>query len=190
MSTHTWVKDPGAEAMWDSWQDAHRPNIELAFKLLPKVESVYEVGCGAGANLRMLREKFPKFRLGGSEPHDKLREFAAEHLGLCVDEAELPWTPKGWDVFVTCYVMAYVEPLVIEETFRRAASRYFIVLEPTAWAIPFVKPSMYRQGSKKLPLYAHDFLSIFKRTGWRVMWRWPIVPHYQGLNNLIIVEHN
>ena len=187
MSTHTWVQGAGAQAMWDSWQAAHRPNVELAFRLLPKVESVYEVGCGSGPNLRLLREKFPHMRLGGSEPHDALREFAAEHLGLAIDSDELPHTPSGWDVLLTCFTMAYVTAEKAAETFQRAQHRYAVILEPGAYMVPFAHPAMYRR-EKKLPLYAHDYPNILKNAGWYIIWRWPIVPHHQGLNHLIVAE--
>ena len=124
MSQHidflTWWREThqsqsSAEQMWESWQAPHRAMILVALSCLPDVISLYEVGCGSGPNLRLLQKHRHWLALGGSEPCPGMAVFASEQLGILIDQTALPDGPTTtWDVILSCYTMAYLDPEALQ----------------------------------------------------------------------------
>jgi len=194
--TEWWQKthdqDSSAEKMWDAWQQPHRSLIITALQVLDRpIESVYEIGCGSGPNLRYLRDKYPgALRLGGNEPVDAMRAWAAERLAINIDPEPFPMKPAGrWDVVFSCYALAYVTPpqLLAGLAAMHGATSTIILAEPSAEVAPYGPWGMYSiRGA--LPAWAHNYTAALKATGWLPTWRWPVIPHVDGLNTVLIAE--
>lgn len=183
--TEFWVDQTrDAAAMWDSWKDPHRGQVLQAIRLLD-VGTVYEIGCGSGPNLRLLRDYFPKLYLAGSEPNKGLREHCQKYFPC--DDLTLPVVSmKSYDCVLSMYTLAYVADAgVVLESLLDAGNKHLILIEPTAGFYPFEKPGLYN--GHAMTSYAHDYKELAQEAGWNIEWRWPIVPHYQGLNCVLIL---
>lgn len=168
--------------MWESWEAPHRIMVPLALKLLQPVTSVYELGCGSGPNLRLLKELMPELPIGGSEPSPGLAGWASEHLGVHIDQTTLPGVPSDpWDVYLSCYALAYVDPEDVLTTLRGLDGRALVLMEPNG------DGSLVSLGYG-IPEWHHDYLALLAESGWRMKWRWPLLPPVQGLNAVIIAE--
>lgn len=194
MDLTQWWKDHQDTArpqrMWDAWQQPHRQMVEVALHCLPLVESVYEVGCGSGPNLRRLRAMFPSaLRLGGSEPCESLAAWASEHLGIPIAQTALPDVPSGpWDVVLSVYTMAYCEPDTVAAVLDKlqGVAKYLVLLEPTADCPPFGAAGLYVRAPGGLPEWAHDYPDL-AGPGWTTLWKWPLLPPTDGCNALTIL---
>jgi trans-aconitate methyltransferase len=181
--------------MWSKWQDEHRVMGLMALKLLQPVTSVYELGCGSGPNLRLLKEYWPvPLVLGGSEPSPGLAAWASEHLGIHIDQSALPEVPEdSWDVVLTCYALAYVEPEDVLATFAALKARAMVILEPNGavQGAPAGLMQMTDGGNPVgVPEWHHDYPSLLAETGWRMTWRWPMTKRVHGLNAVLIAERS
>jgi hypothetical protein len=188
--TEFWVEGArDAEKMWQSHEDKHRAQILTALSCVPPFKSVYEIGCGAGPNLRRIIHARPGVIVGGSEPNESLAAWASEHLGVPIEREQMPWLPVStWDVTISCYAMAYVDAEIVKVILRNVRSRNFIILEPTAGVTPFGNPELYQSHDKALPFYVHDYATLAESAGWRTLWRWPLYPHHMGLNVVLTLE--
>ena len=164
--------------MWESWEMPHRRSLCMAMYALHP-ESVYELGCGAGPNLRLLQTVAPDLRIGGSDPVEGYQTFASQALGVPIDGDELPDVPRtGWDVVVTCYVLAYLPSSVVVETLQRlhqSEARALVLMEPMTTA---TAPGTV----------CHPYRLFLKETGWAVTWGWPVLPSPDGLDTCLIAE--
>ena len=189
--TDTYRAKDSAQRMWDSWQAPHRDMLHVAMHCIPSVESVYEIGCGAGPNLRRLQKDHCEvLRLGGSEPANGLRAWASEHLGIPIDNLTLPDVPEStWDCVLSCYALAYCEPSIAQQTLERlrAVTKHLILMEPNADVSPYRGPGVYSRGGS-LPEFVHDYPYLLRDTGWNMVWRWPMLPPTDGLNAVIVAE--
>ena len=195
--TKWWVEraDPQSVAahMWAKWQDEHRVMGLTALRLLSPVTSVYELGCGSGPNLRLLKEYWPvPLVLGGSEPSPGLAAWASEHLGIHIDQLALPGVPEDpWDVILTCYALAYVEPEDVLATFAALKARALVILEPNGaiQGAPAGLMQMTEDGHPVgVPEWHHDYPALLAESGWRMTWRWPMSRRVHGLNAVLIAE--
>jgi len=177
-----------AQTMWESWKAPHRIMVPLALKMLSSVESVYELGCGSGPNLRLLKEIQPGLSIGGSEPSPGLAGWASEHLGVHIDQLTLPEVPSDrWDVYLSCYALAYVDPEDVLTTLRALDGRALVLMEPQGEG-ELVQLQTEDGASYGLPEWHHDYLALLPESGWRMTWRWPVLPPVQGLNAVLIAE--
>jgi SAM-dependent methyltransferase len=175
------------QKMWDSWQAEHRQSVIQAIARLD-VHSVYEIGCGAGPNLRLLRERYPKMLLAGGELSRRHQEFANQHFP--VDNLQLPVLPPllgKFDCVLSMYAMAYIEdvPAVLRGLYEQGV-KYMVIVEPSSRAFPFWDSGFYE--GHAMGCYVHDYKTLAEQAGWRVLWRWPITPHIQGLNVCMVLE--
>ena len=185
--TQFWLDRPhDAQKMWDSYRDPHRQQLLVALSLLGYVDTLHELGCGSGPNLRLVREVFPKIQLFGSEPNAELREFAERNF--LVTASQLPDVDvSSCDVVLSMYTLAYVKDAkVVLEKLWDNANRLLVLIEPMAGIDPFEKPGLYQ--GHAMPSYVHDYVGLAETIGWRVLWRWPIIPHHQGLNCVLILS--
>lgn len=177
-----------AQTMWDSAGMPHRDHLVGAVGLLQPVTSLYEVGCGSGPNLRRLRTAYPDLRLGGSEPCDGLATWVEEHLGIHPDRTVLPTSPgSGWDVIVSCYVLAYLDEPTVAQALRalhQTRPRALIVVEPDG-GFGLGQWVNRETGEMFQPVWVHDYLKLLSVTGWAVEWRWPF-PRVESIRSLIV----
>lgn len=167
------------QGMWDSWKDPHRGQVLLAVQMLPKIKTLHEIGCGSGPNLRLLREYFPHLTLSGSEPRPDFREFAQREFPEVTDITLPSVPPLKVDAVLSVYTLAYVEDAA--KVLADIHSRYLVLIEPTADVFPYQDAGMYIN-EKVMPCWVHDYPTLAAQAGWTTLWRWPILPHYQGLN--------
>lgn len=179
--------------MWNKWQDSHRVTAMMALRLLEPVSSVYELGCGSGPNLRLLKEYWPvPLKLGGSEPSPGLASWASEHLGVHIDQTALPEVPADdWDVVLTCYALAYVEPEDVLTALSALKARALVIAEPNGnvMGAPAGLMQIVEGGQPVgVPEWHHDYPVLLEASGWRLTWRWPLVTKVHGLNAVLIAE--
>ncbi len=185
--TQFWIEKPhDAKKMWDSYKDPHRQQILVALSLLRYVDTLHEIGCGSGPNLRLIRETFPKIQLFGSEPNTELREFAEREF--LVTPSQLPDVDvESCDIVLSMYTLAYVKDSGdVLRKIRQNNNRLAVLIEPMAGIYPFDEPGLYQ--GHAMPSYVHDYAKLGIDAGWNILWRWPIVPHYQGLNCVLILN--
>jgi hypothetical protein len=185
--TQYWVEtqhDP--QRMWDSWRDPQREHVIQTVSRLD-IHSLYEIGCGAGPNLRLLRERYPKMLLAGGELSRIHQEFANQHFP--VDNLQLPFLRdlSTFDCVLSMYTLAYVEEAgQVLDGLHKQGVKYLILIEPSANAYPFWTPGFYE--GHAMGSFVHDYKVLAEQAGWRVLWRWPITPHIQGLNVCMVLE--
>ena len=183
--TEFWVDQPrDAVKMWDSWKDPHRGQVLQAIRLLD-IGTLYEIGCGSGPNLRLLRDYFSKMYLAGSEPNQSLRDHCRKYFPC--DDLTLPEIPtKSYDCVLSVYTLAYVENIEpVFSGFYDNGTKYMVLVEPSAGIYPFDKPGLYQ--GHAMTSYVHDYPRLAGYHGWKIEYRWPIIPHYQGLNCTLIL---
>lgn len=163
-------READAQPLWESWSKPHRATLPLAVECVG-AKSLYEIGCGPGPNLRLLRREFPELRLGGCEVNPGHVRWAVEHLATPVERAELP-RPIGseWDVTLSCYVLSYCPPQMALAQLDMTRSPYLILMEP--WG----DSEIQQHGDSSVPRYYHAWLKLLNATGWSIVWRWPVPP--------------
>lgn len=162
--------EASAEAAWETWQAPYRQHVIQALACLPNVKSMYEIGCGAGPNLRIVRNAFPSILIGGSEPSPVDRSWAAKQLNVSLDAGELPETPASrWDAVLSCYVLAYAAEDLITAWLRALPASTLIVMELAKRE----GPPMVHQGGT-IPHYHHNYDRLLAATGWHLKWAWPL----------------
>ena len=193
--TSWWVQtheQPSSAAqMWESWQAPHREHLLHALGPLPPLRSLYEVGCGSGPNLRLIKEQYKHpITLGGADPSPGMAAWASEHLGIPIQTQALPDLPEEpWDAVISCYAFAYVEPEDVVKALEglRKIAKYLVIFEPNAHMYPYEEPGLYSRGGA-LPEWAHDYPALLHDTGWLTLWRWPYIPPKDGLNAMIVAR--
>lgn len=178
------------EHYWEDWQAPHRGYILGALSLLGPITSVYEIGCNAGPNLRLLSQHMPDVELAGQELCKEAAEWAESHLCVPVSVGTLPdcllsEPDQSVDVALSCYTLAYLDTPDAAETvahLTRMARKAIVLLEPMPMST--LQPGPCRFDG--LPEWRHDYEGLLP--GWRLTWKWPIVPSVQNLNGLAIYQ--
>jgi ubiquinone/menaquinone biosynthesis C-methylase UbiE len=112
----------GHKRFWrkrDDWERAYftpeHPHRDLIIAALEGMRfgSVLEIGCGAGANLWRIKQRFPRAEIGGIDLNEKALEVAREKLGplahLDVGSAEkIFMSDKSADVVITDACLLYL----------------------------------------------------------------------------------
>lgn len=153
---------------WAAGAQPHRQAMLGAFKALPRFETLREIGCCAGTNLRLIRETYPWIAVEGTELSVEAATFAQDKLAddplarvVCTDlfvDAPL-WEPQGVDVTLSVYTLAYVAPSQIEDILRH-------MLRASRVGVLIVEPMLGEPG--RLPVYytmewRHDYGEILTR---------------------------
>ncbi len=113
---------PGwTEHYWESWRAPHRQQIVRALERIGPWDSLLELGCGPGANLRLIHGRWPGARLHGLDGNAdavaytraRMAEFECSDR-VTVEHDRLPdgllrYT-DGFDVILSCYALAYLDP--------------------------------------------------------------------------------
>jgi hypothetical protein len=187
-----WADLKGVERLekhWNTHEALYRRHLITALALLRPFGSLYEIGCGAGPNLRLVQIVDPRIKLGGCDLHAGTATFASEKLGTHIDYATLPddlnLEPRSWDVLLSCYTLAYLHPTDACDTVQRmasAANKAMIFMEPQP--VPNVR------GRAEIPEWIHDYAKLTEDTPFTLTWRWPVVPPVENLNAISIYVRN
>lgn len=128
-----------AEHYWASAETPPRTWALAAVRGLGSVDSVLDLGCQCGPNLRVLHDAFPSMRLIGIDcnPHALAygREWLpdAEFVEGTIPDALEAWPDRAVDVVLSTYCLAYQAPDTIGEAIKQAlriARRAVIIIEP------------------------------------------------------------
>lgn len=174
-----------ATACWESTGKPHRGHVLAALESLWPFASVLEVGCNAGVNLRMIRERWPDVAVSGTDVCPEALAVLGEQLPaarvLPGDlRAVLPILPsREYDVVLSCYCLTYIEPDELPEVMadlRRIVRKGLVLAEPQALGrstridLPF-------------PEWVHDYGAHFG-VGWSTR-RTMIEPPVDRLNAIL-----
>lgn len=171
-ATNFW-RDRGPESWarilptyWNSQDQPHRGALIESLRLLPRFETVRELGCCAGTNLALIRKAFPWVSVEGIELSVEAATFAQDKLAqepqcrvVCLDMVEdaPSWADGEADVVVSCYALAYIDP----ETLRRLMAH---IIRSARVGVVLVEP-MHNGPVGRLPvMYAaewrHDYQAV------------------------------
>jgi SAM-dependent methyltransferase len=166
--------------------------VQQAIESLPGVQSVLEIGCGPGANLRAWRAAHPEWVLLGVDVNPAAvrwcqRQFAGDRdvVLACEDYLTSPWLPMA-DVVVSCYSLAYVDPAALDGMLAkcwRSARRGLVLAEPMAGDGLPVGPCAAEQEE-----WRHDYAEALWRVGARQLITWPVTPPADRLNALVVAR--
>lgn len=187
----------GSAANWASTWLRHRAIAVTAVAAF-QPESVLEIGCRAGPNLRLLAVALPEAHLLGLDVHQPAldylqagatREGWADRLLLhCA--ALQDWLPlvatASVDVILTCYTLAYVAPEDLDPVLRhlqRIAAKGVVLAEPASLTGTSMALSV---PSASVPAWAHAYLDRVGAGAGPIVSR-PVVPPVDGLNACLTI---
>ena len=127
-----WPKDYGSR---EAMMHPHRKVILEELSKL-KFRSLCEVGCGAGANLALIRSVWPKVQVGGADVVPGAIDAANKLVPGAIFDVrpahDLFFSDKSCDVVLTDACLIYVDPLMIKKTLlelRRVARGHIVLCE-------------------------------------------------------------
>lgn len=171
---------------WDSGGLRHRQAVLEAIASLGPADSLLEVGCNAGVNLRLIHERWPTMRLLGVDACGTAVEYLNSSglpaSGLIGDVRHvLPLIPDdAHDIVLSCYCLAYIEPGELDDVLSHMVqiARVGIVL-----AEPMIRGASVRLEAS-IPEWAHDYEATFAGLAVRA---WPVTPPVDRLNCVLAV---
>ncbi len=168
-------KPDTTQKSWDSYDKTHRATLAMVPHLL-KINSLFEIGCGAGPNLRLLQKFYPDLRLSGSDINAKEIQFAADNLGIEMHNVSMPHlVGPEWEATLSCYALSYIPEDGLAETLGAILSKYLILIEP--WGSRGRHSNMYSKKEVDVsPHWGHNYWDMTQRAGWSLIYRWPIEP--------------
>lgn len=123
------------KAYLSTWDHPHRSLIVWMLKSIPFL-SLWEVGCGAGANIVKLVKEIPDRQYGGSDISEEAIKVCRETFkgGMFHVEAgdNLLMSDKSVDVILTDMCLIYVDPFKIRDyirEFKRVGRSYVVLVE-------------------------------------------------------------
>jgi ubiquinone/menaquinone biosynthesis C-methylase UbiE len=124
-----------AESYQSTWNHPHRSLIVWMIKNIPFI-SLWEVGCGGGANLIKIAKELTGKQLGGSDVNADAIKLCREtfNQGLFhVEEGNnLMMSDKSVDIVLSDMTLIYVDPLNITSylnEFKRVGRSYLVLCE-------------------------------------------------------------
>lgn len=155
------------ERYLSTWNHPHRKLIIEALKSFDWF-SLWEVGCGPGANLVKITKELPGRQLGGSDINKEAIDLAKETFrggNFHVEEADdLLISDDAIDVVLSDACLIYYSPIkigkVLDEITR--VSRNYVVL------CEFYSPNWFHRKLLRLKTgyYAHDYKKLLEERGW------------------------
>lgn len=115
--------------------DLLKPMLYQGWDIVGQPARILEVGCGTGAQLKNLRERFPSSQIVGLDRSPEQLATAARLLqGLEVeliqgDAEHLPWTPGSFDLVCVTFVLEHLSDP------KSALLEMDRVMAPNAWVI-------------------------------------------------------
>jgi SAM-dependent methyltransferase len=160
------------ERYWNSADLPHRGRLLQAIRDLGPIESVLELGCGAGPNLRRLFAEDPALRLAGVDIHADAIEFARARFREIGASVELEVArfrsaldrraASSEDVICSCYALAYLPPAELAHVLQaslRIARVGVVLMEPHA------APGLSAGLVNNKPEWRHDYTALLADFG-------------------------
>lgn len=123
------------ESYQSTWDHPHRSLIVWMIKSIPFI-SLWEVGCGGGANLIKITNELKGKQLGGSDINEDAIKLCRETFqgGLFHVESgdNLMMSDKSVDIILSDMCLIYVDPIKIDKylnEFKRVARNYIVLCE-------------------------------------------------------------
>jgi SAM-dependent methyltransferase len=170
---------------------AHRQTLMRSLARFEPFTSVLEVGCGGGANLRLIGSLWPTVALIGLDVNPPLLMAAKAALPTATlvsgDMAEIPWPAA--DLVVSCYALAYVSPGQVPRVLGRlkAAARLGAVLMEPMPLGPVVASVRVPPAGDEPWGWAHPLPRMVAEPGWQID-AFPIAPPVDGLNRCLVMR--
>ena len=129
--------------------------------------SIFEIGCGPGANLAALGIVFPKVALGGADVNEEAIELARKtfppsSLFEVASGDNLMMSDQSCDVVLTDMTLIYVGPRHIKKYLKemvRVARRYIVISE-------FYHPSIWKRFRMTLAgRFTHNYPQLLEDLG-------------------------
>lgn len=153
------------QAYLSTWDHPHRNLIVWMLKSIP-FYSLWEVGCGAGANLVRIIKEMPNVQLGGSDISEDAINVCRETFkgGLFHTESgdNLLMSDKSVDVMLTDMCLIYVDPLRIRDYLRefKRVGRIAVVM------VEFHSPSFWKRFKARLGGYhVYNYRKLLEEEG-------------------------
>lgn len=160
-----WKKD-----YLDTWNHPHRLLIGHILKSFEWI-SLFEIGCGSGANLMYIVKNFTGKQVGGIDVSPEAIKLASQVFKgalLKVGSAEdIMLSDKSTDVVLTDMCLIYIDPSKINKVIKeikRIARNYVILCE-------FHSKSFYDRMKLRVNAgyYAYDYRKLLKNNGFEEM---------------------
>lgn len=128
--------DTWLEGYEESINHPHRDLIIGALSGLDDVDSVLEIGCNVGPNLKRIGEVFPWMRLTGIDVSEAAIErshaYVPGAMTMLAEARELPFLNNQFDVVLADAALMYVpdtDITCVMDEITRVASKYVILVE-------------------------------------------------------------
>lgn len=176
-----WKSTKQLKAYWENrkinWEQAYftpdHPHRQLIIDALRgmKFYSIYEIGCGAGANLFKVLKNFPGVRVGGVDVNEDAVAAAKKHLpnNALVEhrtKGDIFMNDHSIDVILSDACLIYIDPLRINDTIKeikRVARNNIVFVElhsSSFWERMKIRWRGYHAYDYKKLLAKHDFYNI------------------------------
>lgn len=186
-----------AHAYWTSAHLAHRRVVLDVLEAAPDWDSLLELGCNAGPNLRLIRQAWPLAELVGldvneaalAEARAQRAQGALARVGLLqgtIPEELMGWPSQSVDVVLSVYALAYVAP---EDLMRTLFEAQRIARTALVLAEPMPAPDLPTGQIPTAPRleWCHDYAARLTAWGCRVR-IWPVTPPADALNAVLLAE--
>lgn len=177
---------------WKSTERPHRKPVMDAIGSMMPAASLLEIGCNAGVNLRMARDRWPALRLGGVEVSKRASGYVTDRLpSVQVHDGDLrdvlpTLEASSWDIVLTCYCLAYIEPGEIHSVLTnmvRVARVGLVIAEPMV----FDHDGTSRRYEAGIPEWMHNYRAFFRPT-FSCSWSTAIEPAVERLEYVLTVR--
>lgn len=178
------------------WDSATAPHRDIVVQLVGafRPESVLEVGCHCGPNLRRLADAYPEMRCDGLDVNvdvvvagrelfrpygDRIRLFYCEF-----PHGTHSWVDGIYDLVFSCYSLAYIAPPFLAnalEQMLRLAKEAVVIVEPSGTG-QYLARGDYAE-------WRHDYgRELARVVRGRPLWHYAITPApANGLDSVFIV---
>ena len=186
-------RDDWARKYWDSIDAPHRAVLMNTLRLLGPVDTVLEVGCNAGPNLRLIHKMWPDAQLFGCDVNDEAISFAQRsifdegwalkaHLWTAPIQRVLNnWHFNPVDIVLSCYVLTYLEPPVAQ----RCVSDLARIGRCLVLAEPLLSHPVAEEWVPEIREFRHPYERWLEDEGMEVFVD-PVVPPADGLNGIVV----
>lgn len=139
---HYWQKRMGdgwVESYWNTKDHPHRALLVHGVETLKinhQINTILEVGCGAGTNIALLKDYFPTVDYFGVDISEhaitKASKFLPDVTYRVADVLQLPFADKSMDVVISDACLMYIDDLNIAKALKeidRIARHGIILIE-------------------------------------------------------------
>lgn len=144
----------------------HRQKTLEILKTLTPFETLLEIGCSAGPNLKLIHEEFPRVNLVGIDPNEASVEAAHAFVpsaGVIIDDVRrMQFGMKSFDVVLADASLMYVEP----DEIRAVMDSIALIAKKAVVIVERCTDSKY--GSVAGGVWGRDYEMLLKERGFKV----------------------